>query len=312
MDFQYTEDQAALVSALQSIMRDHQEIPQSERLNFHYHDAALQRILDESGFLDAAREMGPLEAALVVIEVARSPVVVETGVSALVVRHLMPDAPLPGPVAIASADKPGQAFRNLPIARTVLIEDGADVVVYTPVDGDVEPVKSIYAYPYGRFRAWPDLSRSPRLRGARDTLVHWARVALAAEFAGAALAAVDFTIDHVKERKVFGRPVGSFQTVQHRLVLGHQIARSTYYLALKAAWSRDPNDAAIAACYAQQNVKGLLFDMHQFNGGMGVTNEHLLHFWAYRLRALQSEAGGVYGAALDIADRLWGQEGAAA
>ena len=39
---------------------------------------------------------------------------------------------------------------------------------------------------------------------------------------------------------------------------------------------------------------------------MGVTTEHLLHFWTYRLRALQAEAGGTYGAALDLADKLWG------
>jgi hypothetical protein len=41
---------------------------------------------------------------------------------------------------------------------------------------------------------------------------------------------------------------------------------------------------------------------------MGITNEFLLHFWTYRLRALQSEAGGVIEAALDVVRHRWMQE----
>jgi hypothetical protein len=38
---------------------------------------------------------------------------------------------------------------------------------------------------------------------------------------------------------------------------------------------------------------------------MGITNEFLLHFWTYRLRALQSEAGGMIEAALSAAGSRW-------
>ena len=60
-------------------------------------------------------------------------------------------------------------------------------------------------------------------------------------------------------------------------------------------------DADVAACYAQQHVKKLVVDLHQFSGAMGVTNEFALHLWTYRLRALQSEGGGMVESALDIA-----------
>jgi hypothetical protein len=49
-------------------------------------------------------------------------------------------------------------------------------------------------------------------------------------------------------------------------------------LALRAAASGNPLDAA--ATYAQQPIQKVLFDVHQFNGAMGMTTEHQLHFWS--------------------------------
>jgi hypothetical protein len=225
------------------------------------------------------------------------------------VPRLLPDEPIEGPVALIAVGAAQKAIRNLSIARTAFVDLGDDVALVPVNAADVEKVDSILGYPYGRFRAPPKLDQARRLGSvAVAPLRHWWRASLAAEFAGAAQSAVAFTVDYVKERHVFGRPIGSFQAVQHRLAQCHQIARAIYYLALKAAWSEEPQDADIAACYSQQHVQKFMFDLHQFNGAMGVTNEHLLHFWLYRLRALQAEAGGVYGSALQIADRLWGCE----
>lgn len=309
MDFALTDEQAALVEAVQAILRDHTELPQSARQGFHYYDARLQALLEENGFLDAGREIGPLEAALVTVEAAKIPAVVEVGASALVACRLLPEERLAGPIALIGEGRLDKAQRNLPIAKTALVESGDDVVIL-PVDPDtVESVETILAYPYGRFRRLPDLVSARRLPGARSTLRQWWRVALAAEFAGAAQSAVAFTVDYVRQRHVFGRPVGSFQAVQHRLVQCHMIAMGVHFLALRAAWSGEPLHANLAACYAQQHVRKLLVDLHQFNGAMGVTNEHLLHFWTYRLRALQSEVGGLHEAALDVARVRWGSDG---
>jgi alkylation response protein AidB-like acyl-CoA dehydrogenase len=107
-------------------------------------------------------------------------------------------------------------------------------------------------------------------------------------------------LNHVKQRHVFGHPVAAFQSVQHRMVQCHMVATALYYLALRAAWSGEAYDADVAACYAQQHVKKLVVDLHQFTGAMGVTHEFALHLWTYRLRALQTEAGGMVEAALDV------------
>jgi alkylation response protein AidB-like acyl-CoA dehydrogenase len=310
MDFDLSEDQEALVAAAQAVLRRGAELPQAARLGFCHFDGELQNRLRDGGFLDAARDMGALEAALVVIEAARVAAVVEVGASAMVAPQLLPEDRIDGPVALVAAGALHKAQRNLSVARTAVIDLGDDVVVLPLAEGEIAAVDSALAYPFGRFRAPPDLARGRRLGAAAvATLRHWWRAALAAEFSGAAQSAVAFTIDYVKERRVFGRPIGAFQAVQHRLAQCHQIARGIHLLALKAAWSGRPLDADIAASYAQQHVHKFMFDLHQFNGAMGVTNEHLLHFWLYRLRALQAEAGGASGSALAIADRLWGPRG---
>lgn len=311
MDLELTEDQAALVAALQGILRDHAELPQDERFSFVWHDAALQSQLEGGGFLDAARSVGSLEAALVTCEVAKSVSAIETIGRGLVAPLACPDADVTGPVALVSEDNLDKAIRSLPIARTLLVDRGDDVALVAVDPDSVEPVESIYACPYGRFRRVPDLAGARCFAGAGAAMRQWWRVGLAAEIAGAADAAIAFTIDYVKQREVFGRPVGSFQSVQHRLVQRHGHVKASYYLAMRAAWSREPADADIASCYAQQGIQALMFDLHQFHGGMGVTTEHLLHFWLYRIRALQAEAGGLRGSSLAIADRRWPETPAA-
>ena len=305
MDFELDDDQQALVASLQSIRQRYDELPMAHKRDRSYFAADLQQVLQDGGYLDAARSIGSLEAALVVTEIAQSPCVVETGASALVVPQLV-ELDVTGPFALIAGDIM-RAQRFLPVASHALVDTGDDVLLLPVRVDEVEVVDTIFAYPYGRFRTAPAIDEARSLgHGARQALHHWWRVSLAAEIAGAAQVAVEFTVDYVKQRHVFGRSIGSFQAVQHRLAQCHQIARGIRFLALRAAWSGSIHDADLAAAYAQEHVHKLVFDLHQFNGGMGVTNEHKLHFWTFRLRALQAEMGGANRAALDIADHLWG------
>jgi hypothetical protein len=311
MDLELNEDQSLLVSSLQSILDHYQELPSEHRRERSYYSHELDSQLGANGFLDAARTpgMGALEAALVVIEASRVPVTVETGATALVAPHLS-DGIFPRPITLISGGL-DKAQRFLPVAKAAIMDVGDDVLVI-PVDREnVEAVETIYAYPYGRFKTPPDLSNAIRLGpGAVAPLRQWWRVSLAAECAGLMRSAVDFTVDYVKQRRMFGTTLGSYQAVHHRLAQAHRVARATYFLALKAAWTGDNFDALQAVGFAQQHIQQLTFDLHQFNGAMGVTNEHKLHFWTYRFRALQAEMGGANGAALEAADLLWGPVGA--
>lgn len=306
MDFDHSEGQAVLLAALDGLAAKHRDIGADQRVAFHVYAEALDAGLVENGFLDAARTegMGPLDAALIVERIARLPQVVEVATSALVAPLLGLDLPRPFAILTAPLER---AHRFLPQAQTGILERDGEVLA-VPIDPrQVEAVETIYAYPYGRFRETPDLANAQRLdAGAAAALRQWGRVALAAEMSGAIRAATDFTVNYVKERRMFGRQLGSYQSVQHRLSECDQIARATYWLTMKAAWTADPFDAALAASYAQQHVRKVMFDLHQFNGAMGLTKEHLLHFWTFRIRALQAEMGGKDAAACDAATLLWG------
>jgi alkylation response protein AidB-like acyl-CoA dehydrogenase len=308
MNFQLTEEQSALVAAVQQILQDHCDLPQSARGASHWYNATLQDLLRENGYIDVGREFGAMEAALVVIEAAKVPVLTEVAASALIAPQLLGEDTVTGPFAVLNGRDLAGAHRNLPIARHAFIELGDDVALIPVEAADVEPVPSILAYPFGRFRRPPDVRAARRLRCRGGRLRHWWRVALAAESAGAAQAAVAFTLNYVKQRHLFGHPVAAFQSVQHRMVQCHMVATALYYLALRAAWSGEAYDADVAACYAQQHVRKLVVDLHQFTGAMGVTNEFALHLWTYRLRALQIEAGGVVESALDVVRHRWTSE----
>jgi alkylation response protein AidB-like acyl-CoA dehydrogenase len=309
MNLEFTPDQTALIESVQAIVQDHLAPPTEARRGAFHYSEALENDLLLNGFMDAIRmpEMGALEAVLVIEAVSRSASIVEVGASALVAPSLASEV-LPRPIALASGDL-SKPQRYLPVAKSMIYDAGESVLVFDVDPENVEPIDSIYAYPIGRFRQVPKLSDGRKLGGPDlvRTLRQWWRVALAAECAGSMASAVDFVVEYTKQRKLFNTTVASFQAVQHRLAHAHRAARGVRFLVLKAAWSGDPFDADQAAGFAQQYISTLVFDLHQFNGAMGVTNENLLHFWTYRLRALQPEVGGANAAALATADAVWGK-----
>ena len=284
MDYDLDGDQEALVSGLHAILRRYETVPLARRRGFCCYLPEMQEALREAGFTDVIRQgLTPLEAALVTIEAAHSPCVVETAASGLVWPAVLDSAPA-GPVALIAED-PRKAVRFLAVARHALRDTGDDLVLLELGPSDVTPVETVYAYPYARLTDPGLRGRSLGSRAREAALRRW-RLGVSLEFAGAAEQAVAFTVDYVKQRHAFGRAIGSFQAVQHRLAQCHQLAQGMRATALYAAWKDDAESADVAAQYAQRHAGKLAFDLHQFNGGMGVTNEHLLHFWTHRLRAL--------------------------
>jgi hypothetical protein len=307
MDLDLTSDQVALLAALQDILNDHGGIPSADRRKSHAYGFALDEALQANGFTGAIRDSGltAVEAALIVEAVSRSPAVTEIGASALVAPHVS-SLPIPRPITLARGDltKPQ---RFLPVARAVLFEHHGELRLLEIGDGQVEDIPSVFGYPMGRLRAAPDVMSARSLgSGAVHPFRQWWRLSIAAEAAGLMRSAVEFTVDYVKQRRLFGTTIGHFQAVQHRLAHAYRVSEALHLLVVKAAWSGQAFDANQAASFAQQHIAKLTFDLHQFNGAMGVSNEHLLHFWTYRLKALQSEMGGANAAALDTADELWG------
>lgn len=310
MNFDLNPDQRALLDAVEQIVARHSEAPKegnvSAVVHQHYSEA-LDADLAEAGFFAAAREepYGPLGAVLIVEAVSSAVSVVEVAASALVATQLL-DEELPRPIALARQADLALPIRFLDRARALIVDLGDEAAVIELRREDVEPAPGMYAYPYGRFRERPDLAKARRLgRGSGARLRLWWRVALAAEAGGAMSRAIQFTTDYVKNRRQFGRPIGSFQAVQHRLAVDIQIAEGTQWLARRAAWSGLASDASAAALHAQDGIAPIVYDCHQFNGALGMTLEHPLHFWTFRLRALQGELGGNVAQAAALAAELW-------
>jgi hypothetical protein len=307
MELSLSDDQTQILDAIDTLAKPYGTVPIHD-ISFALTSAALDDELAAGGFLDVAAmdDLGPETAALVVERLARLPFAVEAAASALVRPLLDPD--LPRPLCLIEGNAVGRAVRWLtPGATVVQLCDGAVRSFTARADHVAEAADpSIFAYPMAVLKALPAQTEMRQYNVlAEQVLTQW-RIGLAAEASGLMAAALAATVTHVSGRKQFGRPIATFQALRHRLAEAQVVTGGAYWMTLKAAVSRDPGDAALACLHAQEAARRVTYDVHQFLGAMGMTLEHPLHLWTYRLKALSSELGGRGGNALAAAVAIWG------
>lgn len=137
------------------------------------------------------------------------------------------------------------------------------------------------------------------------------RALLAAESVGAADACLTMARDYALDRVAFGRPIGSYQAVKHKLVemlRRVELARSLLRFAGEA-WSDDRARLALAANAARVSAAAALDYAAPENifihGGVGATWEHDAHLYYRRAEVSRRLAGGVEGAADALAGDLF-------
>ena len=114
---------------------------------------------------------------------------------------------------------------------------------------------------------------------AYELAVMWA-----AEAVGAAQTLVDLSVQYAKDREQFGRPIGSFQAIKHRLADMHSDAE---YAETAVIWeSMEMDQAERATLYALDTSIRVAESAIQVHGGMGFTWEMGLHFY---LRAMLTQ-----------------------
>ena len=299
------DDQTQILDFLDSLAKPYAMVPMHDT-SFALHSDALDGELAEGGFLDvmAMPELGPVTAALVVEKLARLPFAVEAAASALV-RPLV-DPELPRPLCLVESGSLRKPVRFLRPGATVLVVSDDGVFSFTATESHVRGAgeEVLFAYPMAYLTGIPADARRHDVSPA-EVLRAW-RVALAAEAAGLLAAALQSVTTYVSDRKQFGRPLATFQAMRHRLAEAQVVTNGCYWLAMKAAGSGDAGDAALAALHAQEAAKRVGYDYHQFLGAMGMTLEHPLHLWTYRLKALTAELGGRSAQAAAAADAIWG------
>ncbi|MER5184472.1 acyl-CoA dehydrogenase family protein [Streptomyces sp. NPDC002896] len=107
--------------------------------------------------------------------------------------------------------------------------------------------------------------------------------ALAAEQVGAAERCLELTVAYAKDRVQFGRPIGSFQAVKHRLADAYVLVESARSAALGAAFAAAAGSpeltrsAAVAKSACSEAFSRVAGEMIQLHGGIGITWEHDAH-----------------------------------
>jgi len=150
-------------------------------------------------------------------------------------------------------------------------------------------------------QAWAGLARTLDI----------ANIGLASELLGLATQAFELTVAYLKERKQFGKVIGSFQGLQHRaaeLFAELELARSIVLQALQAIDAADPELPKLASaakaklCEVAQRATNEGIQMH---GGIGMTDEYDIGLFIKRARVAQ-HCFGDYNYHLDRFARLSG------
>jgi len=118
-----------------------------------------------------------------------------------------------------------------------------------------------------------------------------ATIGRCAEMVGGAQKMLEMCVDYAKQRVQFGRPIGSFQAIQHKcadMLLLIESARSAVYAAACAA-SEESDDtallASVAKAYTNDACRFVAGEAIQIHGGMGFTWEHDAHLYFKRAKA---------------------------
>jgi alkylation response protein AidB-like acyl-CoA dehydrogenase len=137
-----------------------------------------------------------------------------------------------------------------------------------------------------------------------DRIVDRGKVGLCAEMCGGADRVLEMSVEYAKVREQFGRPIGSFQAIQHKcanmLVEVESSKSASYY----AAWAvandvpEAPLAAAMAKAYCSDAYRHTAGEGIQIHGGIGFTWEHDMHI--YFKRAKSSE--------VTFGDATWNRE----
>lgn len=284
MDLNLSEEQAAMSDAVGGILSRQSggDLTRSSDVV----DRDLLAALHDGGYLDLVEYASAIEATLVVELAAAAPAPIA---ARALVGPLLGIRDLPLEVALCDSSSNGLT-RYGTHAEVFLVLDGDEAGVARRDDCEIEPVDTRYAYPLARVRP----IRVERLEGGagRRLRAAWS-LALGAELSGNMLAALSLTSEYVTHRHQFGRAIGSFQAIQHRLATCYVKAEGARWLTRRAAAT--PDDEYLTACaatFACVAAQETYTATHQSSGAIGLTTEHNLVAHTMRLVALQRELGG--------------------
>lgn len=268
-------------------------------------DAHMAAVLEEAGRV--ALPLPLLETAAVV-----APLLAECG------DEPLRDRWLPGIASgsvVATVQFDGQRLvADAHVADVIIVIRGGEAHLVSPEDCRVTEQPA-----FDGARRLFDVT-APSSAGSlltRDTAViarafNRAATGVAALLVGTGTYLLSSTVDYVKLREQFGRPVGSFQAVQHKLADAHLLldtARPAVLYAAAAIAAKEPAAAvaaSVAKVYAAQAEARANAEALQCHGGIGFSWDYDLHLWLKRGKALEFRYGSPQWHRARIAEHLLG------
>ena len=116
---------------------------------------------------------------------------------------------------------------------------------------------------------------------------------------GGARRVLEMAVDYAKQRKQFGKPIGSFQAVQHMLANTWAEVETAWLASYEAityleAGLPATDKVAIAKCASSEAFLHACFNAHQVFGGMGYMWETDLHLWTRKAKEIEMAGDGIY------------------
>lgn len=170
----------------------------------------------------------------------------------------------------------------------VAARENGDIGLYL-VDADgptvqVRPNRTIAPMP----QADVTYDASPAVKVAGEDgfefLMRLGRALSAVQCLGNAEEALDMSVSYVSTRVQFGRPIGTFQAVQHHCANMAIMVEAAWFLVYEAVWKLDRGLAtdkslAVAKAWAGRTATEVPAQAHQLHGGIGITDEYGLHMF---------------------------------
>lgn len=288
MNFDLTEDQREIKRTAREWLASRYPIARVREIALDGAEDSTWDEIVELGWPDVA-ELGIVELAVVAEELGYA--LAPTPLSAdWAARLLHPGLEGRGTVAMwDGADGAKIAVPAADVADTIVVKRGEQVFAVPASDAQIEPARALDpTRPLFTVRC----SGGEEITGDHlPRAWHAIYVAAAAESVGVAARVTQMSVEYAKERKQFGRPIGSYQAVSHacaQMFLESEGARNVVYW---AAWAldHDPEAAFVAAssakAYASDAAVNVCRSSLQVHGGIGFTWEHDLHLFLKRAEA---------------------------
>jgi alkylation response protein AidB-like acyl-CoA dehydrogenase len=171
----------------------------------------------------------------------------------------------------------------------VAAKEGGKIALYlvdaNSADVSAKPLRNIGRTPQANISYKGAAARKAGGEEAFRFLVRAGRTLAAIQCVGNSQQALDMTVEYVSMRVQFGRPIGTFQAVQHHCANMATMVLSSRFLAYEAVWHLDHGNAtdkaiAIAKAQASRTATEVPMMAHQLYGGIGFTEEYDLHFFS--------------------------------